>query len=262
MDLAGTLAIAGERPTIQLRQFFLAAAEVRMAKKVCVVVGVGPGNGAALARRFSVEGYAVALLARSTGFSETLAAELGDAKAYACDVTDTGAIETVFSAIKAELGLVSVLVYNAGSGVFASVEETTPDDFEMAWRINALGALVACQQVISDMKAAGEGVILITGATASLRGGARFAAFASAKAAQRNLAQSMARHLGSAGIHVALVIVDGMIDIEGTRAMMPDKGDEFFLKPDDIAHTYYHLATQPKSAWSFEVDIRPSAESW
>jgi len=233
-----------------------------MSKPVCVVVGVGPGNGAAFARRFDKAGYAVALLSRSTTLSETIADKLSQAKAYACDVTDQAAIESTFAAIKSDLGPVEVLLYNAGSGVFGTVEQIDYDGFEQAWRINALGGLISARQVMDDMKVAGKGAIVFTGATASLRGGSSFCAFASAKAAQRNLAQSMARHLGPSGIHVALVIVDGMIDLERTRQMMPDAADDRFLKPDAIAETIYQLCQQDPSAWTHELDVRPFTEKW
>ena len=233
-----------------------------MTKPVCAVVGVGPGNGAAFARRFSSEGYAVALLARSTKLSEELAATLPDSRAYACDVTDPNAIEQAFSAIRNDLGEVDTLLYNAGSGVFGDIEQVSADDLETAWRINTLGSFLAARQVIPAMKKAQKGNIIFTGATASLRGGANFAAFASAKAAQRNLAQSMARHLGSSGIHVALLIVDGMIDLPRTRQMMPDAPDERFLNPDDIAETVFNISQQKPSAWSFETDVRPYTEKW
>lgn len=233
-----------------------------MSKPVCVVVGIGPGNGEAFSRRFDREGYKVALLSRSTDYSEKLAGELSDARAYACDVTDPAAVERAFAAVAADLGPVDTLLYNAGSGVFGSVDEITPEAFEDAWRVNAMGLLLAARQVIEPMRGAGRGNIIVTGATASLRGGARFAAFASAKAAQRNLAQSMARHLWPDGIHVALLIVDGMIDLPETRAMVGERPDEAFLQADDIAETVYRLAVQPRSAWSFEVDLRPHVERW
>ena len=233
-----------------------------MSRPVCVIVGVGPGNGAAMARRFSIEGYAVALLARSTDYSSQLASELEESRAYACDVTDADQIRAAFAAIRADLGEVDTLIYNAGSGVFGSIEDTTAADFETAWRINALGAFLAAGEVIPAMKAAGQGNIILTGATASLRGGANFATFASAKAAQRSLAQSMARHLGPSGIHVAIVIVDGVIDLPRTRKMMPDRPDDAFLAPDAIADTIYRLTRQDRSAWTFELDVRPYSESW
>lgn len=229
---------------------------------VCAVVGVGPGNGSALARRFAAQGHAVALLARSTDTTEALAASLPRARAYACDVTDAEAITSTFAAIHEELGPVQTLLYNAGPGTWGTPEATTALQMEQAWRINAVGLLLASQQVIPAMKEAGRGMILVTGATASRRGGARFTAFASAKAAQRSLAQSMARDLGPQGIHVALLIVDGVVDLPSTRQMMGDKPDEFFMQPDDIAQVAWDTCQQPRSAWSFEVEVRPFGEAW
>ncbi len=232
-----------------------------MAKQVCAIVGIGPGNGAALARRFTTDHH-VALLSRSTDFSEKLAAEIGDARAYACDVSDAQAIDSAFDAVAADLGAIDTLVYNAGSGVFATIEDITPEQFEASWRVNALGLLIASQKVIPAMKAKGQGAIVVIGATASRRGAARTAAFAPAKAAQRSLAESMAKHLGPAGIHVALIVIDGVVDLPRTRKAMPDKPDDFFVKPDDVATTTHWLAGQPRSAWSFEVEARPFAEKW
>jgi NAD(P)-dependent dehydrogenase (short-subunit alcohol dehydrogenase family) len=231
-------------------------------KPVCVVVGIGPGNGAAFARRFARDGYRVALLARRTELSEPLAAELGDARAYACDASDKASVEATFAAIARDLGEVDVLVYNAGSGAWGSVEEITPEQFETSWRINTLGALLTSQQVIASMKRRGAGSIVFIGATASRRGGAKTAAFAPAKAAQRSLAESMARHLWPAGVHVSLLSVDGVIDIPATRARMAGKPDDFFARPDDIADHVYRLTQQPRSAWAFEVEIRPFGETW
>lgn len=141
-----------------------------MAKRVCIIVGVGPGNGAAFARKFASEGYAVALLARSTIFTSELAAALADTHAYACDVTDAKAIGDTFSLIRRELGDAETLIYNAGSGVWSTVEDTSADDFETAWRINALGALLTAQQVIPNMKNTAAGNIVLVGVTASMRG--------------------------------------------------------------------------------------------
>ncbi|MBX5481127.1 MAG: SDR family NAD(P)-dependent oxidoreductase [Myxococcaceae bacterium] len=231
-------------------------------RPVCVVVGVGPGNGAAFARRFAAEGYAVALLARTTHFSEELAKTLPGARAYACDVTDPDAVTRTFAAIARDLGDAEVMVYNAGSGVWGTVEEVTPADFEASWRVNALGALVASQQVIPAMKRKGHGNIVFIGATASRRGGPKSAAFAAAKAAERNLAESMARHLWPAGIHVALIVIDGVVDLPRTRERMPDKPDSFFIQPDDVASIAFDLTRQKPSAWSFEVEARPFGEKW
>jgi NAD(P)-dependent dehydrogenase (short-subunit alcohol dehydrogenase family) len=230
---------------------------------VCVVVGVGPGNGAALVRRFAREGYAVAIVSRGAEFTTALATELGAAaRSYPCDAADPTALARTFSSIRADLGEVDVLVYNAGSGVWGTVEEISPDALESTWRVNALGALVAAQEVIPAMKSRGQGTIVYIGATASRRGGPRSAAFSSAKGAQRLLAESMARHLWPTGIHVALVVIDGVVDLPRTRERMPDRPDEFFVKPDDVASCVLSIVRQPRSAWSFEVEARPFGEQW
>lgn len=231
-------------------------------KRVCVVVGVGPGNGAAFARRFASEGYAVALLARGAGLTGEIASSLPDARAYACDVADAGSVAGAFDAIRRELGEVEVLVYNAGSGVWGAIEDATAADFEAAWRVNALGGFLAAKQVIPAMKRAGRGSIVFVGATASRKGGARSASFSSAKGAQRSLAESMARALWPAGIHVALIVVDGVVDLPRTRERLKDKPDSFFIRPDDVAEIGFQLTRQSRSAWSFEVEARPFGESW
>lgn len=233
-----------------------------MSKPVCVVAGVGEGNGAALARAFAGAGMAVALLARGTSFTGPLAGELADAQAYACDVADPVSVGETFDRIRAEMGEPSTLVYNAGSGVWGDVESIRLEDFEATWRVNAYGALATSQQVIPAMKAAGSGAIIFIGATASRRGTPRTAAFAPAKAAQRSLAESMARSLWPHGIHVALIVIDAVVDLPRTRRNMPDKPDTFFLKPDDMAASAVWLARQPRSAWSFEIEVRPFGENW
>jgi NAD(P)-dependent dehydrogenase (short-subunit alcohol dehydrogenase family) len=229
---------------------------------VCAVVGVGPGNGAAFARRFAAEGYRVALLARSTEFTSELAKKLPGSKAYQCDVNDAESTERAFAALSGELGEVEVLVYNAGSGVWGNVEEISAADFESCWRTNTLGALHWLKLVTPAMKRAGRGNVVFVGATASRRGVARTAAFAPAKAAQKSLAESAARHLWPHGVHVSLIIVDGVVDLPRTRALMKDKPDSFFAQPDDIAKIAFDLTEQQRGAWSFEVEARPFAESW
>ena len=229
---------------------------------VCVVVGVGPGNGAAFARRFAAEGYAVALLARGLGFTRELAPSLPLARAYACDVSDAASVTAAFGRVRDELGDPAVLIYNAGSGVWGSVEDIGAAEFEVAWRVNALGALLCSKEVIAAMKRRGAGSIVFVGATASRRGGAKTAAFAPAKAAQRALAESMAKSLWPSGIHVSLIVLDGVVDLETTRKRMPDKPDSFFVKPEDVADTAFQLTRQKPSAWSFEVEARPFGETW
>ena len=229
---------------------------------VCVVIGIGPGNGAAFARRFAADGYAVALLARSTEASAALASALPGARAWACDVAEPAAVDRVLGEVEAELGAPEVVIYNAGSGVFGTLDDVSAADFEAAWRVNALGGFVVGKRVTPAMRRAGRGSIVFVGATASRRGGAKAAAFAPAKMAQRALAESMARHLWPAGIHVCLIVLDGVVDLPRTRQRLPGKPDEFFVKPDDVAATAAWLVQQPRSAWSFEVEARPFGETW
>ncbi len=233
-----------------------------MAKAVCAIVGVGKGNGAALARAFAAEGMALALLARGTDFTTGLARELGNARVYACDASDPPSIAAAFAQIRSDLGEPSVLVYNAGSGMRGDVETITLETFESSWRVNALGALATSQEVLGAMVAAGKGTIIFIGATASLRGGPNSAAFAPAKSAQRSLAESMARSLGPKGVHVGLLVIDAVVDLPKTRERMTDKPSDFFIKPEDIAQTAVFLANQPRSAWTFEMAVRPFGEKW
>ena len=229
---------------------------------VCAVVGVGPGNGEAFARRFSADGYAVALMARGTDLRARLAAELPRARAYACDAADAKSVEAAFGLIRADLGEVDVLVFNAGSGVWGTIEEVAPEDFERAWRINALGLFLSARQVIPAMRRKGKGAIIVVGATASRRGVPRTAAFAPAKMAQRALAESMARHLWPAGIHVALIVVDGGVRSAAAQARNPDRGEDAFIAPEGVADIAAYLVGQDRSAWSFEVEARPYVETW
>jgi NAD(P)-dependent dehydrogenase (short-subunit alcohol dehydrogenase family) len=235
---------------------------MRERKHVAVVAGVGPGIGAALAQRFAQAGYAVAMLARGRTTLDALERQIGGTHSFPCDVGSADSVAQAFAAIRTELGEVDVLLYNAGSGVFADVEHITPQEFEASWRVNAYGALLCAQQVIPAMKVAAHGSIVFTGATASRRGGPRAAAFAPAKAAQRSLAESMARSLWPFGIHVSLIIVDGVVDLPRTRQAMQDKPDSFFVNPSAVAETAFQLAHQDRSAWSFEVEARPFAEHW
>lgn len=233
-----------------------------MPNPVCVITGVGPGNGAAFTRRFAAAGYRVAMLARSPDRLRDLESQITGTKGYALDVADAAGVSATFGRIRAELGPVNVLIHNAGSGAFGSFLKATVEELEGSWRTNTLGLFLCGREAVADMQAAGGGTIVVIGATASLRGGANFAAFASAKAAQRSLAQSMARSLGAEGIHVAYVIIDGVIDIPNTRARFRDRPDDFFLQPDQIAENVLHLVRQGRSAWTFELDLRPFGEKW
>lgn len=228
-----------------------------------VITGAGPGNGLSIARRFSAAGDRVCLMARSESRVQALATEVGgDATGLACDVTDRASVDWAFDAAEAAHGPTDVLIYNAGSGVFGAFDAVDADQFRAAWEVNALGLLHCAQRAAPAMRERGSGHIIVIGATASLRGGADFAAFASAKAAQRALAESLARKLGPDGVHVALVVIDGVIDSPRTRQLLPERRAEQFMQADDIAQTVHFLSTQPPSAWSFLVDLRPSCERW
>ena len=171
-------------------------------------------------------------------------------------------VKAAFAAIRNDLGEVDVVAYNAGSGTWGTIDDITPKAFEGSWRVNALGLFLVAQEVIPAMKAKGAGSIVVIGATASRRGMPRTTAFAPAKAAQRSLAEAMARHLWPLGIHVSLIILDGIVDLDRTRKAMPDKPDDFFIGPDGVAETAWWLTRQPRSAWSFEVEARPFGETW
>jgi len=164
--------------------------------------------------------------------------------------------------VAAQQGPVGTVIYNAGSGAWGSVEQVSGADLEQCWRVNTLGLFTAMQAVLPGMKQRGGGAIVIIGATASRRGGAGAAAFAQAKAAQRALAESMARQLWPQGIHVALIIIDGIVDLPRTRAQRPDKPESFFVQPAAVAESAWWLTHQPRSAWSFEIEARPFGETW
>ncbi len=236
-----------------------------MGEPVCAIVGVGPGLGLALARRFA-ERYALALIARNQQFLASVATQVVGAGrraiAVEADLTDAGQIERAFSRIRAELGAPEVMIYNAAARSFGRLMETKPSTFETTWRVTAFGAFLCSQQVVPDMTKAGRGSILVTGATAGIKPFATSAAFGPAKFAMRGLAQVMARDLGPAGIHVAYINIDGPIDNPRTRERVPQANDEDLLKPAAIADVYWHLAHQERSAWTQELDVRPYREKF
>ena len=233
-----------------------------MSRPVCVVVGVGPGNGVSFSKKFSEEGYEVAMCSRNLEFLEQTAENISNSHPFYYDVTDINSPDKIFSEIGEKLGPVECLIYNAGAGQFTNIDKATVDTYQSAWEVNARGLFVAAKAVLPGMRENGKGWIVVIGATASLRGNIGTVPFASAKAAQRSLAQSLARQLGPENIHVSYVIVDGVIGLERTKKSMPDTPDEFFMDPDDIAQSVYFLTQQPKSAWTFELDLRPYGEKW
>jgi NAD(P)-dependent dehydrogenase (short-subunit alcohol dehydrogenase family) len=233
-----------------------------MAKPVALITGVGPGTGASLARRFSAGGYAVAMLARNRERLSALESEIADARAYPCDVTDEAQLDSTLAAIGAELGTPSVVIHNAVGGVFGNFLEIDPEVLSRNFQVNTMGLLHLARRVAPAMIEAGSGVIIASGNTSALRGKANFAGFAPTKAAQRVLAESIARELGPKGIHVAYVVIDAVIDLGWTRRMRPEAPDEYFIKPAAIADEIWHVAHQDRSAWSFNVEIRPFGETW
>lgn len=231
-------------------------------KPVCVVIGVGPGNGAALVGKFAMAGYRVAMLARSPGTLGELEAHFAGSSGYVCDVTDLSALESTLATIERDEGPVEVLVYNAGKGLWGDAIDVSPQDFEASWRVNCLGGYAASRAVLPGMIARGVGTIVFIGATASRRGAAKAVAFAAAKAAQRSMAESLARAFGPKGVHVALIVVDGIVAEPFMLERFKDKPRDFFVEPLDIAAMALMLVRQPRSTWSFELEARPFAEPW
>ena len=233
-----------------------------MSEPVCLITGVGPGTGAALSRRFARGGYRVAMLARDRERLTQLEAEVTGSRGYVCDVTDEAAVNATVAQVKDELGSPEVVIHNAVGGAFGDFLEIKPETLAYNFQVNTMGLLYLARAVAPDMIEAGKGVIIASGNTSALRGKPRFAGFAPTKAAQRILAESMARTLGPNGIHVAYIVIDAVIDLEWTRKMLPDKPDDFFIQPDAIADTAFHVAHQDRSGWSFNVELRPFGEVW
>lgn len=233
---------------------FSHSAESMSTSKVCAVFGYGPGLGAAVARKWSKEGFSVAIMSRTLEKVQAAESSIPNSKGYACDVSDPDSITQTVASIEKDLGPIECLVYNAGSGVWKSWDKLSTSDFELGFKTNVAGLLKASQEIVPKMVERGHGTVLITGATASMRGKPVTAGFAPHKGAQRLLAQSLARDLGPKGIHVGLFIIDGGIGVDDSN---PAKID-----PNAIADTYWHVATQQKTCWSFETEVRPSVETW
>ena len=232
-------------------------------RPVAVVTGVGPGTGAAIARRFARGGYSVAMLARSRDRLEALEREIDHSRGYVCDVTDETQLDATIERVRADLGAPKILVHNAVGGAFATFLEVDPAVLNQNFQVNTMALLYLARRLAPSMAEAGEGAIIVTGNTSALRGKPRFAGFAPTKAAQRILAEAIAREVGPKGVHVAYVVIDAVIDLEWTRAMFSKPaGDPFFIQPAAIAEEVWHVAQQDRSAWSFNVEVRPFAEPW
>lgn len=233
-----------------------------MAEPVCVISGVGPGTGTALVRRFAAGGYRVAMLARNAERLGALTQEIPSTQSYVCDVSDQAQVDAAMERIERDMGAPGVLIHNAVGGGWGSFMEIDPAMLNRNFQVNTMGLLYLARRVAPAMVAAGKGVILVTGNTSAQRGRANFAGFAPTKAAQRILAEAMARDLGPKGVHVAYIVIDAVIDVPWTRARFKDKPGDFFIAPAAIADEAWHLASQPRSAWSFNVEIRPFGETW
>ena len=234
--------------------------------QVAIVIGAGPGLGAAAARRFAREGFTVGLVSRK---AETMAPTLrqiseagGNARAYTADTADGQAVATLFASVRAELGPPDVLIYNTSAFQIGGILDVSPDDFERCWKVGCHGAFLCAREALPAMVARGRGTILLTGATASLRGSARFSCLAVGKFGLRALGQSIAREFGERGVHVAHIVVDGQIDSPRARSSGPKRSTSSFLAPDAIAETYWQLHVQSPTAWTQEIDLRPSVEKF
>ncbi|AHG64575.1 SDR family NAD(P)-dependent oxidoreductase [Advenella mimigardefordensis] len=231
-------------------------------KPLAIVTGVGPGTGSAIVRRFHEGGFAVAMLARNVERLADLENALPDAFAVPCDVSDPAALQTALAQIEACAGVPEVVVHNAVGGAFGTFQDIDPAILERNFQVNVMALLHLARWAAPRMAAAGKGALIATGNTSSQRGRAHFAGFAPTKAAQRILAESIAREMGPQGVHVAYLLIDAVIDVPWTRERYPDKPDDFFIRPRDIAEEIWHVAHQPKSAWSFLTEVRPFAENW
>ena len=237
--------------------------------RVALVIGAGDFLGGAIAKRFAREGYH-AVITRRRGDLDEVAGAIRDAggavTAIHSDARDEDEVAGLIERVETGIGPIEVLVFNVGGNVRFSVLETTSRVYRKVWEMCALAGFLNAREAARRMVARERGTILFTGATASVRGAEGFAAFAGGKHALRALAQSMARELGPKGIHTAHVVIDGPIDTKWTREMFPDwfeeRPDDGIMKPDELAEIYWNLHCQPRSAWTFETDVRTYMEPW
>jgi len=233
-----------------------------MSKKVALVTGVGPGTGSSIARRFSDGGYKVAMIARDKERLKSLEDELEDSKGYSCELRNQEYLNSTVDNIIKDFGYPDVFIHNAVRGTRGNFLEFTSEELQSNFDINVLALHRIAQKVAPEMIKKAKGAIIVTGNTSAHRGKANFGGTASTKAAQKILTESFARFLNPKGIHVAYITIDAAIDLEWTRKAWPDKPDDFFIQPDDIASEVWHIAHQSKSAWTFDHWLRPFGESW
>ena len=233
-----------------------------MSKKVALVTGVGPGTGSSIARRFSNGGYKVAMIARDKERLKSLEDELEDSKGYSCELRNQEYLNSTVDNIIRDFGYPDVFIHNAVRGTRGNFLEFTSEELQSNFDINVLALHRIAQKVAPEMIKKNKGAIIVTGNTSAHRGKANFGGTASTKAAQKILTESFARYLNPKGIHVAYITIDAAIDLEWTRKAWPDKPDDFFIQPDDIASEVWHITHQSKSAWTFDHWLRPFGEIW
>jgi NAD(P)-dependent dehydrogenase (short-subunit alcohol dehydrogenase family) len=239
-------------------------------KKVVLVVGAGDATGGAIAKRFAQEGFVACVTRRSADklqpLVDAIKANGGDAHGFACDARKEEEVIALVEQIESEIGPIEALVFNIGANVPCSILEETARKYFKIWEMACFSGFLNAREVAKRMAKRQRGTILFTGATAGMRGAAGFAAFAGAKHGIRALAQSMARELGPMNIHVAHVVVDGAIDTDFIRESFPEKyatkDEDGILNPEHIAENYWYLHSQPRDAWTFELDLRPWSERW
>ena len=234
-----------------------------MAERIALVAGAGRGTGGSAVRRFAAGGYRVAMLARSGARLREYEAAVPGSLAVPCDITDREALADAVARVRRTLGDdPHVVVHNAARGSWGGFLDLDPADFRANFEVNAMSLLHLAQLTAPAMIARGEGAIVVTGNTSTWRGKPRFSGFAPTKAAQRILAEAMARELGPRGVHVAYIVIDAVIDLRWTRRRYPGRPDDFFIEPDAIGEEIFRIAHQDRSAWSFNVEIRPFGEPW
>lgn len=232
--------------------------------KLAIVIGVGPGLGWELSKRFAQGGLHVAMVARDATKLDQLAAQEPDLSlsAHSCNAADSHAVGELFASLEKQYSAPQVVIYNAGTFESGRVADIDPEDFERCWQVGCFGGFLVSREAASRMVSAGRGSIIFTGATASLRGGAKFANLAVPKFGLRALAQCLARELGPENIHVAHVIIDGQIRSEKYEQLLEERGPDSLLEPSAIAEQYWQLHRQDRSAWTQELDLRPWVEKF
>lgn len=239
-------------------------------QRVALVIGAGDSTGSAIARRFAAEGMVACVTRRSADKLQPLVDSIcdagGTAYAFGTDARKEEEVVALIDKIESEIGPIDVLVFNIGANVPSSILEETARKYFKIWEMACFSGFLNAREVARRMVKRQRGTILFTGATAGLRGKENFAAFSGAKHALRALAQSMARELGPKNIHVAHIVVDGAIDTDFIRTNFPDryalKDQDGILNPEHIAENYWYLHSQPRDAWTFELDLRPWIENW